>query len=607
MNTNFRLLSVYTMSLLAFMLRKSAGEHQIPQFIDKWYGAGYYEGKDACGVDAFNYINVQPTPLEVFGSPSPSCYWKEDSFKHEYDDPSQLPSGFISQNLNDWNQILLDPTNPVSGWYSIEQICENDDSPTGFGAWIYPLYDCPEKTRVSFDNVTHERGCTTTPTPCLADVVGRDLAISNDDIFQPIVESAGHVGLVAAWGHANPNILEVLNGTDPAISGIFLDPLYGEKSFTTQSKYWGSRYQPQNFARLPLTLASQVIQAGIDQQQYLFKYTLSTFYYPGGTQKHPDNCQFRCDSFVYYCYDAGARIKLQPVLNPLFTVPWTIFNDFMLSADPVEHSPVCTGSSYYCCTIPDYYCHLNTKEINSTLLFDHTPNGYPADNLFNTRAAPHMTSAQKIFQRLRPILLTKETQREYLPALIEQYQSHKNVSMHELFVRCVCFELNKISPDKIDEKIRPLLSDILWQHKYLSSDNFLLAVMENALSFYLENPHCDWLSAFLTAKADTKMGKEVGMIAYVDQQDNVTEKANLVTASRFSLLSVLSDEKRHVYGSLFRKAYNSDQSLPESARKLILLSLSEMKTPLMETNSEVQFFQQSNITVNRGAKRNIHP
>ena len=130
--------------------------------------------------------------------------------------------------------------------------------------------------------------------------------------------------------------------------------------------------------------------------------------------------------------------------------------------------------------------------------------------------------------------------------------------------------------------------------------------MENTVSFYLENPRSDWLSAFFTVKVETQAGKEAGMITYVDQQDNVTEKANLVTASRFSLLSALSNEKRHKYGSLFRQVYNSDQSLTESARKLILLSLSEMKTPVKETNSQTQFFKNSNSISSQNITPRFH-
>ena len=65
--------------------------------------------------------------------------------------------------------------------------------------------------------------------------------------------------------------------------------------------------------------------------------------------------------------------------------------------------------------------------------------------------------------------------------------------------------------------------------------------MENALTFYKESSHCDWLSALFTVKAETQVDKEAGMIAYVDQQDNVTEKANLVTASRYLLYLMKKD------------------------------------------------------------------
>lgn len=48
------------------------------------------------------------------------------------------------------------------------------------------------------------------------------------------------------------------------------------------------------------------------------------------------------------------------------------------------------------------------------------------------------------------------------------------------------------------------------------------------------------------------------MIAYLEQQMNVTEQANLVTTSRFSSLSKLKIEKQRMLGGLFRQAYHSD-------------------------------------------------
>jgi hypothetical protein len=199
MNTNLRLLSSYGIYILAVMLRKSIGEHKLPEFIKLWYSAGYYEGLDACGVTAYNYINVKNTPIEIFTSctPDPGCSWDESSFQLNKTKGTQIPSGFISNNGNDWSQITLDPSNPIPGYYSINQTCNGVGSLARSG-WVYPLYDCPENTRVSFDNVTHEIGCTTTPTPCLADIVGRDLGSDGGEFF-------GHVGLVATFGKANPN------------------------------------------------------------------------------------------------------------------------------------------------------------------------------------------------------------------------------------------------------------------------------------------------------------------------------------------------------------------------------------------------------------------
>ncbi|MES2204519.1 MAG: hypothetical protein V4496_04775 [Pseudomonadota bacterium] len=578
MNTDFRLSFTYTLSLLAYVTQKVTAEHVLPVFIGSWYNDynGFSSGLDSCGVTIHNPGELFSSPEEVFEdafSHISGCVYDDNCYSHtNYVD--DMPSEFISCNTDDWEKIILNQTS-IKMEYCNRYCYGDSDSESGYyTVWISPLYDCPPNTRLSYDNITMEIGCTTTPTPCLADVVGRDLGSADGEFF-------GHVGLVASFGKANPNILEVLNGTnaDPTKIGIFLDPLYGENSFFTQTKYWGSRYEPQDFARLSLSLTSQVIQVGVDQQQYPLNYTLSTFYYPGGTQEHPDNCQFRCDSFVYYCYDAGAQIKLQPVLDPLFTVPWTIFNDFMCSADPVE------------------YCSAYEVTRELALLPINEIGGYNVKPALNAMQRT-MTASLKIFQSLRPALSTKPAQKNQLLRLIEQYQGHQNSNISELFVRCLCFELEKMNPSQLDHNIRPLLSNLLWQHKYLSNDNFLLALMENTLSFYLENPHCDWLSAFFTVKAETQVDKEAGMIAYVDQQDNVTEKANLVTASKFSSLFTLTDEKRRNYGSLFQQTYHADNSLSDRAKKLILLSLSEMKTPVMEAISSTQFFQKAN-TENR--------
>ena len=59
-----------------------------------------------------------------------------------------------------------------------------------FSEIIYPSYQCPDNSRISFDEQNGEAHCSTTPQVCDADVVGRDL----DSLG---VGMLGHVGLTS--------------------------------------------------------------------------------------------------------------------------------------------------------------------------------------------------------------------------------------------------------------------------------------------------------------------------------------------------------------------------------------------------------------------------
>lgn len=584
MNIYSQVSFAYTFSLLSSLFHKITAEHLLPVNNisdindDKWYQVATYQGLDACGVNMYSYdvLMSLPTLCKAVTPKDEDCGCLFFLPFENYD----MPPGFLTTNSDDWAKIIAGPyeTTSLPGIYQTD--CNTNDGIRSYNITAYPFYDCPPNTRLSYDNVTMEVGCTTTPTPCVGDIVGRDLDSAGISMF-------GHVGLVASYKASNPNIIQVL--TDP--DTIRLQPLYGTGSFTEESQYWGERYGIEDNLRLSFTVASSIIQSGFDQTLYSFTYTLDMNYYPGGTSQHPTDCMFRCDSFVYYCYES-MNLRIQPTfIDPITQTvyPVTLYNEFKCSADPAEYC-----SSY------------TTERSTETKLLKNMSNAdfYNKKGKFDT--AKNTTTVIRILESLRHIFSTTATQRAQLPTLFEKYQGDGSASMRELFARCVCFELSKINPSKIESRVRLLLSDFLWQHKYLSNDNFLLALMENTVSFYLENPRCDWLSALFAVKSETQKDKEVGMIAYVDQQEYVTDKANLVTASKFSSLSTLTDKKRRAYGSLFQRAY-TDQSLSERGKKLLWLSLSEMKTPITETMSSAKFFQKSNATINSGIHRKFHP
>ncbi len=538
-------------------MRGGKSEHVLPIFAGLWYDAqhGYnYEGYDACSVVLYTYNELTVTPQEQMPIPSNSsyCTWDYDNIEY-YGNSTDMPSGFISGNHYDWEEILLDPNAAIKMTYQMN--CKT----AGGSIWTYnritasPLYECPSNTRISWDNATRETGCTTTPIPCLADIVARDLNMEGFTFL-------AHVGLVAGTKEENPDIMQVLNNNE----GIVFEPLYGAGSFSDVGEYWGERYglEQQLLTRLPMDIAVDIINAGTNQKYYSFTYTCSWDYYPGGGLTQPDNCKFRCDSFVYYCYDV-VGLKLQDSFTYLLTYPFVIFNDFMCSANPVESCFMPGRNKYDSLTSlnqdDDFLC-VSSLQNNAKIINASSP-------------------ALEIFSLLRPMLLTKSVQNEQLPGFVERYQQNANASIIELFVRCLCFELNKMSPFQIDYKIRPLLSDILWQHKYLSEDNFALTIMEKRLHFYAENPPCKWLNALITIKTETQEDKEEAMIAYIDQED-VVEQANLVSGSRLSSFQFLSQEKKCKYGKFFQHAYIHNESLSGRERRLLWLGLAEIKYPI---------------------------
>lgn len=569
MKVSFGSIFSYTQLFLSPLVQKTSGEHVLPEFTGLWYwdertnspvygDTPDYQGNDACSIPFYTYGTVASSPEALMRTiPRYSgCEWDyySISFVTNYTD---MPFGFISQNSDDWNNILLDPEAPLTKGYEMTGMCyvddvdDNDDS-TYIYARVAPFYDCPSNTRLSYDNVTKERGCTTTPVPCLADIVARDLNVTGAGWL-------GHTGLISTYGvESTPQVLEVLYDEDKNISGIFIDPLYGEDSFSVATNYWGERYGLTDHTRLSLDVATKIIETGTNQAQYQFTYTALWDYYAGGTTEHPDECKFRCDSFVYYSYDVGGSLKIVPDFWYPET-PRTIFYDFLCGADPIQS----------CSTFPMLPSEQDNFDLHK---LEQTPD----------IESKTTTMALEIFNVLRPVLLTKTAQREQLPRLISQYQQGRNVSLESLFVRCLCFELKDRDPAQIDNDVKPLISELLQKYKDFISDNFPLAIAEGNLSFYVENPPCKWLNAIFTVNAETQSDKETGMIDYIDQQTDVVEQADLVSSSRLSSLQTLSPEKRCEYGRFFQTAYHHDKTLSDKKRQILWLGMAEMKYPVDE-------------------------
>lgn len=551
MSPAFRLSYIYFASFLS-IIRQVNTEHALPIFAGLWYGRANSPDYDACGTFMHAYIpaELSTSPLDSVKTLAPyysDCTWDYANAVNDMNSTS-MPYGFDYDSYNDWNKIILDPNAAVSIHYAISCIDSNGlPLHNKFLPWAYPKYDCPVNTRNSYDNVTYEVGCTTTPTPCMGDIVGRDLSSNG-------LEGAGHVGLVTSYNVSNPTVIEILD--EPP--RICYEPLYGNDSFSSADKYWGEKYGLGNNTRISLNVAADIIMAGYEQTFYSVMYTLGWAYYPGGTMDHPNDCLFRCDSFVYYCYES-AGLKIQDSFTPYITYPVTLFDDFLCSADPI-------GT----CSTQVERPHRKISETKNDLV----PKNFSILNV--------TTSVLEIFKILRPALMEKSLQQKILPNIIAKYKN-TDANISEIFVRCLCFELAKMSPAQVDSEIKFLLSDLLFKYKYLSRDNFLLILMKNTLRSYAEKPYSNWLSAFFALKSETQADKERNMIAYVDQQE-VVEQAHLVSASRMSSLKSLSQEKTCAYGSFFQKAYHHPKLFTQEEKILLRLGLNEMRYPVDDVN-----------------------
>ena len=531
-------------------------EHLLPVFVNLWFDELKYVGPDSCGIEYSNFEILLPSPAAVLQTKAPyysDCLWDYSNLTIS-SNSTNPPPGFVSANYDDWNQIILDPNAIVGSSYSIACIDNNGKAQQYFYDWIYPFYDCPPYTRLSYDNTTLEKGCTTTPTLCLADVVARDLSI-------PGMETFGHIGLVSSFAKPNAEIIEVLND---AIPGIYSSRLYGSGSFQEKSNYWGTRFGLKNVDRMPVWIAANIIYEAQYQQTACdgsFKYSYLWDYYPAYTKDiFYERCKFRCDSFVYYCYESNG-FKIQETFS-FPTSPNTIYFDLLCGADPVL--PCLSESAVGVVNKPSNYS-LKALEVLELSV----------KNTTNAKA--------EILNNIVYSFSDKKLQTARVDLLLNQYFYQVNAAAKEFFVRWLCFYLMKFDANEFNFEVKDLLLDIFLQYQFLSLENFMLSMLESELAFHMINPMCNWLNVYFSIKTENENDKELAMINYIDHQSNIIDRANLVSASRLGSLKSLTTHKKCEYGSFFHKAYNHDKSINEKERKILWLALAEMQYPHDET------------------------
>lgn len=357
--------------------------HYLPVFTGNWYTKADVSYEDTCSKMLWSYTNwyqgSDKSYAELLLSDPPAhanCTWGEVTLDQTVSSDYFEPTDFIGTS-EDWQTISAQPKATIrEAWYK-ECKDANGSKIATVIADIIPSYVCPVGSRFGFEEGTMAMGCTDLPLACSADVVGRDLAsVSSSSIDEHSNLSvtdetvAGHVGLTMMMGINYSSVLEVLG--DP--EGIFVNKL---DDFKNKSKYWGEKYDLPTIPKLSSTQGLNILNKGFEQMQYPFEYTMSWDWHPGSATLHKvyseksqqwqdiysvsQGALFRCDSFVYYSYLAGANAEIVTggFLPP--TNPETIYTAFSNIRFPSSAAYIAKWSGKVIST-KNYSTDLNMKD-----------------------------------------------------------------------------------------------------------------------------------------------------------------------------------------------------------------------------------------------------
>lgn len=167
-------------------------------------------------------------------------------------------------------------------------------------------------------------------THCTADLLARELSVNGLGYF-------GHVGMSGYL--EQDKVLEVSNDSR---NGIYWDSFASFKQVPNRP-FWGEKFGIKQSPKLEITQANHILDVGNEQRLFPFTYTFSWNWHPGRCIKQQvynqhthqwvwvnavRGAQFRCDSFIYYCYFSGAGLRIFPEFHYPF-VPRDMFQRFL--------------------------------------------------------------------------------------------------------------------------------------------------------------------------------------------------------------------------------------------------------------------------------------
>jgi len=311
----------------------------LPVFTGIWYDEVQTDYYDACYNRILKYRNkvdgdAETLAKQLLGEVSkyPECQWGDIYIDNSFHDTGS-PSDFDASRI-DWDEIIKSNRSPIKLHW--ERDCKDSQGRIQYSktAVTQPSYVCPKNSRIGLDMTSGSYRCLQPPLPCLGDIVGRDLSL-------PGFGFLGHVGI--ANQSFTDHIIEVLKKPKEA---IYVHSLGDFKKFEN-TDYWGEKYNLAPESTMPIDKVTKVSKTAFGQIIYPFKYTLGWNYHPGSSyinysynQQTKEwekvnavrGAKFRCDSFIYYSYSAGAGLNIFPDFSPP-SFPKDMFNKFLSCRD----------------------------------------------------------------------------------------------------------------------------------------------------------------------------------------------------------------------------------------------------------------------------------
>ena len=309
---------------VALLVYQTTHSEMVMPVLYGWYTDVTDEYKDACYVDHYKYENLETgTSFELAQkvlvpvNNRKDCYWQKIVLESEFYSPDDFPG-----TNKQWKELSKNPSVTTQ---KASRACVDSDEikRDSISMTIYPSYRCPKGSYYSYDPYAYELGCTNIPMGCYGDIVGRDLDVTNQDCDNPNecwFKKLGHIGLTSP-SLDGQNVIEVLN------DGVVIQE-NGMDSFKNKTRFWGQRYGAPSENNIDFMMGIKTLVAAEEQRTCSTKYTYSWSFSQCDAE---NNAKFRCDSFVYYAYLAGANIDLG--FTELLTYPSTIFKSMLSCRD----------------------------------------------------------------------------------------------------------------------------------------------------------------------------------------------------------------------------------------------------------------------------------